>query len=243
MPWASENVLFIPALVLLGFLLIWKGGSRGLLCVLMLILAVSLSDAVCNIIKHALSRPRPFLALADAHLPPTIGRGGSGSMPSSHAANWFSGLLVALIYYRRSRWLLLPAATLVSFSRVYNGVHYPSDVMAGAIVGAGSAAATLWLVNSLWQRVGQKMVSALVGKAAVAYFSAPRATGRGGIGGGRTSLRQLLPRVRGVARRGFSAPHVTVDSHWLRLGYLCIVASTGGTLVYLAERGDPACGR
>jgi len=45
------------------------------------------------------------------------------------------GYHVALIYYRRSIRFMLPAACVVSFSRVYNGVHYPSDVLAGAIIG------------------------------------------------------------------------------------------------------------
>ena len=77
-------------------------------------------------------------------------------MPSSHAFNWFAATMVALVYYRRSVWFMLPAALLVGFSRVYNGVHFPSDVLAGAILGAGYAAAMLWLLNSLWLWLGQK---------------------------------------------------------------------------------------
>src|SRR5437588_10186098 len=51
--------------------------------------------------------------------------GPTGSMPSSHAANWFAAALVAYIYYRRSLWVMLPVALVVRFSRLYHGVHDP----------------------------------------------------------------------------------------------------------------------
>jgi undecaprenyl-diphosphatase len=78
------------------------------------------------------------------------------SMPSAHAANWFAATMVALVYFRKSIRFLLPIACLVSFSRVYNGVHYPSDVLAGAFIGAGHAVAMLWLLNTVWQYFGPK---------------------------------------------------------------------------------------
>ena len=76
-------------------------------------------------------------------------------MPSSHAANWFAATMIFLIYYRRSWRFMLPLACLVSFSRLYNGVHYPSDVLAGAILGAGYAVAGLWAFNRLWSWIGR----------------------------------------------------------------------------------------
>src|SRR4029077_3785030 len=122
--------------IILGILLIWKGGIRGLMCVIMLGLIVPLGDGlVTNMLKHAIGRDRPFLALQDVHL--LVGKTNSGSMPSGHAANWFAGAMVLFVYYRRSAWIMLPAALLVSYSRIYNGVHYPSDVLAGAALGAG----------------------------------------------------------------------------------------------------------
>ena len=45
--------------------------------------------------------------------------------------------MILLVYYRRTIWFMLPLALLVCFSRVYNGVHYPSDVLAGAASGRG----------------------------------------------------------------------------------------------------------
>src|ERR1051325_5441304 len=155
MPFVSGNAFFYPALVILGVLLICKGRSRGVIFVLMLALSVGLCDGcICRMLNEIAARPRPFLTLSDVHC--LIGKGGSFSMPSSHAANWFAAVMVATIYYRRSLWFMLPAALLVSYSRVYNGVHYPSDVLVGALLGAGFAAAVLWLTDSLWQFIGQK---------------------------------------------------------------------------------------
>ena len=76
-------------------------------------------------------------------------------MPSAHAANWFAATMIAFIYYRRSLRFMLPTAVLVGFSRIYNGVHYPSDVLAGAILGAGYAAAAVWLLDALWCWAGR----------------------------------------------------------------------------------------
>ncbi len=157
MPLCSGNRLFAPVLVLACGLLAWKGGARGRVCLFMLILAIAVGDSViCNSLKHLIHRPRPFLTLPDVHMPPSIGRTDSGSMPSSHAANWFAATMVLLIYYRRSWRFMLPGAVLVSFSRIYNGVHYPSDVLVGAILGAGYAVAVVWLVDALWQQAGQR---------------------------------------------------------------------------------------
>jgi membrane-associated phospholipid phosphatase len=234
MPWASGNAAFIPALLLLGILLVWKGGTRGLICVLMLVVAVSLTDGICNIIKHAVARPRPFLVLAEAHLPPTIGRGGSGSMPSSHAANWFAGVFVAFIYYRRSLWFVLPAALVVSFSRVYNGVHYPSDVLAGAILGAGCAAAVIWVLENCWQCVGRKWFPLWWESTPSLVCLPQRAAAEEGPRED-APLDQALPRTPGRAPAGFRAPHTALDAHWLRLGYLCIVLLLVARWLYLAS--------
>ncbi|HWF19134.1 MAG TPA: phosphatase PAP2 family protein, partial [Verrucomicrobiae bacterium] len=157
MPFSSGNIFFAPALLVGAILLLWKGGARGRVCVAMLLLVVAFGDGVvCNTLKQVIHRPRPFWTLADVHVPHRIGKTDSGSMPSSHAANWFSATMVAFIYYRRSIRFMLPMAMLVSFSRIYNGVHYPSDVVVGAILGAGYAAALVWTANETWRWAGAR---------------------------------------------------------------------------------------
>jgi undecaprenyl-diphosphatase len=73
------------------------------------------------------------------------------SMPSSHSANCFAVAMVFLVFYRWTLWFTLPIGTLVALSRVYNGVHYPSDVVTGAILGAGTAVAVLWIADRVWR--------------------------------------------------------------------------------------------
>jgi len=155
MPLASDTRGFVPLVLLVLVILIWKGGARGRICAVMLLLGLCVGDwLVADTIRHAVGRLRPFNRLPDARL--LVGKGGSFSMPSSHALNWFSGILIAFIYYRKSIYYMLPLAVAVSFSRIYNGVHYPSDVLAGAILGAGSGAAVVWSANALWAWAGRR---------------------------------------------------------------------------------------
>lgn len=152
MPWFSGNVVFFPALVLLAVGLLWKGGARGRLFVGLFALVVLMGDTLLiGPLKEALARPRPFLTLEGVHL--LVGRGGSGSFPSSHASTWFAATVVTLVYYPAIwHWVFLTAC-LVCTSRVYVGVHYPSDVVGGAILGAGYALAILWIAEHGWIRI------------------------------------------------------------------------------------------
>ena len=93
-------------------------------------------------------RPRPCHApdlLGLVHLP--TGRcGGAYGFVSSHAANFF-GLAVYLGLLLREGWLfglLLIAAVLVGYSRIYMGVHYPGDILAGGLLGALAGWAIAW---------------------------------------------------------------------------------------------------
>src|SRR6478736_2781109 len=113
MPIASGNAFFYPILVLFCLFLIFRDGARGVLCVLLLVIAVAVCDGwVCKTLKAAIGRERPFMVLDDVRC--LIGKGGSPGMPSSHAANWFAATMVTLAYYRRSILVMLPLALLVS---------------------------------------------------------------------------------------------------------------------------------
>jgi membrane-associated phospholipid phosphatase len=179
MPKLASHPLFIPLLIVAGLGLLWKGGRRGRVFVLLLALVLSLGDGlVCNTIKKTVKRPRPCRVLPDARV--LIGCSRSGSLPSAHAANWFAATMVAFLFYRRSWRILLPAATAVAYSRVYDGVHYPGDVLAGAILGAGYAVAMVWAADALWRWAGRRWFP--VWWAQLPSLARPEAQAAGGTG-------------------------------------------------------------
>lgn len=95
-------------------------------------------------LKSRTVRERPFIRHTD------IALGAAPldrySFPSGHTLHAVSFSLVALSYYPQLAWIVLPFTALVALSRVVLGLHYPSDVLAGAVLGAGLAIATLTLL-------------------------------------------------------------------------------------------------
>ncbi len=98
-----------------------------------------LADWIANEMKHFIARIRPCNELYDARL--LVGCTKSFSMPSNHAANAFA-ILTSLYYTTRklvSAYAILylfTIALMISFSRIYVGVHYPGDVITGAFLGS-----------------------------------------------------------------------------------------------------------
>ncbi len=148
MPVITEVKFFYLPYLLLFALLIWKGRPSGPWCVLALVLAVAMVDPFCSrIVKEEVARLRPCWELADVRL--LIPCGAGKSFPSSHAANNAAAALIIGFYFRRFAALAWGIAAAVAFSRIYVGVHYPGDVLGGAIIGALIAAAVLWGVESI----------------------------------------------------------------------------------------------
>jgi undecaprenyl-diphosphatase len=101
-----------------------------------LVLAVVLCYALVDgVLKPAVARARPFEAVADVRV---VGyRPVTYSFPSGHAASAFAGAFIVILMLPRARLALWALAALVAASRVYIGVHYPLDVIAGVLVGMG----------------------------------------------------------------------------------------------------------
>ncbi len=112
--------------------------------------ALGLSSAVTISLKYIIRRPRPFVTYPDIqHLVPVS----SPSFPSGDATVAFAlGTSVSLSY---PRWWVIATASLwaasVGYSRMDLGVHYPTDVLGGAITGAGSA----WLSHEAGRWLNQ----------------------------------------------------------------------------------------
>jgi undecaprenyl-diphosphatase len=109
--------------------LVWRRGEVFLLTAV----AVVLADTTALALKRVFERPRPYVPFPDPE--PLVGTGFDYAFPSGHAATSFAGATVL----SRAGPRLAPAffllAAAVAWSRVYVGVHYPSDILGGAVLG------------------------------------------------------------------------------------------------------------
>ena len=150
----------LPVRVVLVAIWLWlmiRGGARGRTAALMIIPVLFLCDKISSsVIKEIVSRARPCQEIAGApvvqgiHLLVDCGPG--KSFPSSHAVNNFGVAAVFSFYYPRGKWGFLGWAALVALSRPAVGVHYPSDILGGAIIGALLAVAVIWLWTTLQKK-------------------------------------------------------------------------------------------
>ena len=117
-------------LVFLLLLLVYpKTRKLGMLAVISFLLCVGLAE----IIKNVVMRPRPFLSMVE--LVPLVTPPHSYSFPSVHTVSSFSVAWILLWSQRgRARYAVFAFALLMAFSRLYVGVHYPSDVLAGFLL-------------------------------------------------------------------------------------------------------------
>lgn len=136
MRFLSGNEYFMPLVVLLAVALLGWGGRRGRVFVVMLVLVLAVGDSLfVGVAKKLIRRNRPFVDHPETRL--LVGRGSTFSMPSGHAAIWGAITAVTALAWRR-RGLTAAVGTVgigVGISRMYLGVHYPTDVLAGWTVG------------------------------------------------------------------------------------------------------------
>ncbi len=141
MVFISGKIEWLPLYLFLIFWMFYRFRKKGWLFLALTILVFALSDlGSVHLFKNVFERLRPsrnpelegLVHLVNGY------RGGMYGFISSHAANTFGlAVMVSLIF--RERWLtisMLSWATVVSYSRIYLGVHYPFDVLGGAIWGS-----------------------------------------------------------------------------------------------------------
>jgi undecaprenyl-diphosphatase len=120
--------------LVLGIWLLIKGGKRGRFAVIFLALTILAADQFSsNFLKYAVERIRPCNDIIQVRL--LIDCGPGFSFPSSHAVNSFAAAVLLSRFYRENRYFFYIFAGLIAYSRVYVGVHYPFDVLAGIIIG------------------------------------------------------------------------------------------------------------
>ncbi len=173
-PWADPVMRFlsgpIPWIVfILGLLIVlWttpipEYHNRYLILIVSLILAYAISEqSSVHLFKEVFMRLRP------CHEPSLAGQvrlaaghcGGQYGFVSTHASNSFALALLSALLFKR-RWVTLSViiwAVIISYSRIYVGVHYPGDVLAGAALGCTIGLATYLISHILLKREGVKDV-------------------------------------------------------------------------------------
>lgn len=142
MPVITQRTYVIVLPFLLLFLI--KEREKALIVFAVSFFSILLADATAHALKEIIGRERPCNVLDHVHL--LAGCSRSFSLPSSHATNAFAFAVPFLFMSRgRLRYIFLSVAVLVSLSRVFVGVHYPFDVVAGAAAGSFSGISVVFI--------------------------------------------------------------------------------------------------
>ena len=148
MPILTNRNTWLPVYIILFIWLIFKGGTKGRITFILLIIGIFLADQISSsMMKPFFDRIRPCHILSDINL--LVNCGAGKSFPSSHASNNF--MAAGILFWYNKSWgkYVFALAGLISISRIFVGVHYPVDILAGAILGIFISFILLFLFNEV----------------------------------------------------------------------------------------------
>lgn len=154
--WFQYGVL--PVLL---FTLVYIYGWQIIKPLIAMVLVIAVVDTLCyRVLKSAVDRDRPFENSETSSWVRKAGHAHGRSFPSNHAANCFAGATVLAWYFARRRYYFYTFALLVAISRPALGVHFPSDILAGGLLGffVGQLIIVLLFERVRWFRL-EKLVS------------------------------------------------------------------------------------
>ena len=159
MPLISGTWPLIPIAGIGALCILFWGPPRAKRALLACVAVVIIGDSLnTHVLKRMFDRPRPYNTLAQVRVydrqwfsPGTIPLDDSRSFPSNHAVNISAAAVIFIYYFRRWRLLAAAVVLLVCFSRVYLGVHYPSDVLVGLLIGTALGGLFLFTASRVRQ--------------------------------------------------------------------------------------------
>ena len=155
-----KNVFFVATVLALFVFFIYKYRIQAVIFLICLTATVGFDDAFCgNIVKPIFSRLRPDRSHLDLIV--RAPEFGGYSFPSNHAANMFCLATFLGFYFPRFRFLFFFFAVVIGYSRVYSAVHYPSDIIGGAIIGIAIGWIGAWICKR-WIRLSSRKEKAHV---------------------------------------------------------------------------------
>jgi undecaprenyl-diphosphatase len=149
----SSSWIWLPVVALFIFLCVKYFKKKFWIAVVFGIMCYAITDQGTNLVKKNVKRFRPSHNTEISHEVHILDnyRGGQYGFFSSHAANSFGLAFISLLFVKK-KWytiMVLTWAAFVSYSRIYIGVHYPSDVLVGALFGTATAFALYYLRNRI----------------------------------------------------------------------------------------------
>lgn len=141
LPLVRNKYLWVPVYVyIIAFTFFNYSARVAWIIILSIISVIAVSDFTSShLIKKTVERPRPCYNKTVEHVESRVACRASYSFPSSHATNHFSLAMILILVFKIERTLgkslLFLWAGTISIAQVYVGIHYPSDVLAGAFLG------------------------------------------------------------------------------------------------------------
>ena len=138
--------------IVAAILLVFKKTRKAGVAVLLAYAAVFLIGQYG--LKNLVSRPRPCQIDMDFAL--LVDRPSSSSFPSTHSAWAFGAATAVFMQHKKSGIAAFIAAALIAFSRMYLFLHFPTDVLAGIMLGIALGALANWITRRIWKTVDQR---------------------------------------------------------------------------------------
>ena len=156
---AHKNTYVIVTIFFLLLLFIYKNKLKRV-SLLLLLPGIILTDQIGRGIKNLEIRERPYIQMSNVNLLVDVNLNDDGSykitksskksFPSNHAANIFFICSFLTFIYPHNKKYFFTIAVLISISRIYVGVHYPLDIVIGAIIGL--------IISYLMQKVSKRLI-------------------------------------------------------------------------------------